>query len=99
MTMNVRMLPPGNTIASVGTLKSAQTGRSYSATAGTTVDVPEFDVPFLEANGWVRLAYVGTTAQRPAVPAKGVPYIDTTISKVVVHEGNTWRDLITGTAE
>lgn len=98
MTMNVRMLPPGDKVASVGTIKS-QSGRSYSAAAGVTVDVPEFDVPNLEANGWVKLAYVGPTTSRPGVPARGMIYIDTTITKTVVWEGSAWRDLIAGTAE
>jgi hypothetical protein len=91
------MMPPGSMTG--GATIKCHSGRTYTAAPGGTLDVPDFDAVVLEANGWVKLAYVGTTAQRPVNPIKGLPFIDTTLSKVCVHEGSNWRDLITAVIE
>ncbi len=54
--------------------------------------MPDFDTGELEANGWTALGPVGTTTQRPANPARGKPFIDTTLGKTIFHDGGTWRD-------
>jgi hypothetical protein len=89
---NIRLMPPGNGTNAVVVCS----GRKYTQTPGGTIDVADFDAAELEANGWVRVGVVGTTAQRPVTPAKGMIYVDTTVSKVIHHEGATWRDCITG---
>lgn len=76
-------------------------GRQQSGNApGTFMDVPENsnDLNILSANGWTKLGYVGTTAQRPIGLASGTPYIDTTLSKAVFFDGNVWRDPMSGSS-
>lgn len=70
-------------------------GRTYKASAGAVVsNVPEGDARVLEANGWMLVAPggTGTTAQRPANPAKNTHYHDTTVAKNIIYDGKTWRD-------
>lgn len=83
---NFRVLPPA------GGATLVVNGRSYKATSGTTLDVADFDSTELEANGWTVIGLVGLTAQRPANPVKGKPFIDTTLNKPVFHDGAIWRD-------
>lgn len=69
--------------------------------AGTILDIPDnsADGNVLTANGWSRLGYVGTTAQRPTVSvAAGDRYVDTTLGKMVVYDGVGWRDPSNGAA-
>ena len=86
---NIRLFPPTS-----GATSHTVNGRTYSAAAGTTIDVPDFDAAVLQANGWTAAAPggVGTTAQRPVNPSKGTQFHDTSLSKVVTWDGKTWRD-------
>ena len=103
---NYRMLPPA--IVNGGAVTSQQTmtvnGRTYSGAPGSVLDVPDMDARVLGANGWVKVGPSGTTAQRPtstSAPLKaapGVHYWDTTLSKMIVFDGITWRDPATGSA-
>jgi hypothetical protein len=74
-------------------------GRTYTTTAGVFLDVPDFDAGILVANGWTDAESdgVGTTAQRPNPPRKGMNYVDTTISKAITYDGLNWRDVVAGT--
>jgi hypothetical protein len=74
-------------------------GRTYSCAVGGVLDVTDQDAVVMTANGWTAVSYnVGTTAQRPAVPTRGMAYTDTTISKNIVWDGAKWRDPLTGNA-
>ena len=70
-----RMLPPalvaGQKITSQGNMQS--NGRNYSGSPGAAVDVPDFDVPALSANGWVKVALSGPTGARPTAAATSAP--------------------------
>ncbi len=91
----IRFVPPTSGAASI----KVSGGRSYSAATGGTVDVPDFDAPALEANGWISVAKsVGTTAQRPILLAiaRGYFYHDTTLGVNIVWDGITWRSCDTG---
>lgn len=53
--------------------------------------------------GWILAGRVGTTAERPtsavteSMPAStGTVYIDTTLAKVIVFDGQVWLDPVTG---
>ena len=91
-----RLIPPSTAFNNPMTAN----GHQYSCVAGSTIDVPDFDAAVLLANGWVNAinGSVGTTAQRPTRSLLGTNYLDTTISAVVVWDGKTWRDAITGAA-
>ena len=74
-------------------------------TSGHAVDVPDMDAPQLSANGWVRVAISGPTTARPTVnpntappyvAAPGLLYADTTTAAIVVFDGATYRNPITG---
>ena len=94
--MTFRLLPP------VGPAQQTMTanGRSYSAAPGAFVDAPDQDAAILMANGWTDTALSGPTASRPTVTANGnrlsqAPgylFLDTTLGKVIVFDGATWRD-------
>jgi hypothetical protein len=94
MTMpNIRVLPPdANPITTV------VNGRTYSTTAGTPLDVPDFDALVLKANGWHISAPggVGATTVRPANPIKGMRFTDTTLGVEITFDGRNWRNAITG---
>jgi hypothetical protein len=103
----IRMLPPiaiaDQTITRPG---NGGLGRTLSATPGGYLDVSDGDAVILEANGWARVGLVGPTANRPPLtglaPAfcanLGMKYIDITISAVIVFDGATWRNPLTGGA-
>lgn len=108
MSVTYRMLP---VVTPAGTnpshLTTTVNGRSYTAVAGTTADVPDFDASELEANGWMKVSGPlsvgsGTTANRPttmpdgrAIPARST-YLDTTLEYIVVYDGATWRNPSSG---
>jgi hypothetical protein len=83
-------------------------GRTYPpVTPGTVIDVPDFDAGGLCGNGYVRIAPSGPTSARPSTSqasgslyfaAPGVNFVDTTIGKLIVFDGATWRDPVTGNA-
>ena len=92
----VRLMPhgSGNATHLSGKLKP---------TAGAFVDVfvDSADYNTMSANGWLKVAQVGTTAQRPdgGVPASlQAPfyYLDTSLGKIICWEGVQWRDPATG---
>jgi hypothetical protein len=90
--MNHRMIPPA------GGATLTIYGRSYICSAGSAIDVPDFDGQTLEANGWLRAAYggAGTTDNRPANPVKSLQFLDTTLGFIIVHNGVNWVNPATG---
>lgn len=103
MALNFRMLPPPAVISQTIVVK----GRSYSGAPGSVMDILDADAMVLSANGWIRVAASGTTAQRPTtnmytnppyIAAPGVTYWDVTLSKLIVFDGLTWRDPNNGDA-
>jgi hypothetical protein len=103
---NCRLLPPAVVAGQPVTSQQSMVvnGRAYSGAPGSVVDVPDMDGAILAANGWVRVAASGTTAQRPtstSAPFRAAPdarYFDTSINKLIVYDGVTWRDPATGSA-
>ena len=93
---NIRVLPPNTT----GTDTITVNGRTYSATAGGFLDVPDFDAAVMLANGWVRGAGGGSgaTAARPVKPPVNTVFMDTSLSLLIVWDGKAWRNKITGAA-
>jgi hypothetical protein len=97
---NVRMFPPPSGAFQNTTVN----GRSYAASPGSKLDVPEQDAHQLEANGWIRGAYVGPTSGRPNVgmgvfvAQRGSRYFDTTVGAMIEFDGATWRSLVDGSA-
>lgn len=93
--MNIQVHPPG-----AGKTTTTVNGRSYTATPGTPITVPDFDAVELVANGWIETASggSGTTAQRPSSPKAGTSYHDTTLGAIVKFDGKAWRNALTGAA-
>lgn len=89
----VRMLPPAT-----GNATHIVNGRTYVGVVGTPQDVPDFDAPTLQANGWqiTDPHGSGTTSTRPASPFKGMRFTDTTLGVSICWDGKTWRNPITG---
>lgn len=96
---NILMQPPAT-----GNKTTRINGRTYTGVLGTPQTVPDFDADALQANGWMRVAVTGTTAQRPTSAGVGVPlavgysYNDTTLAAMIRWDGAKWRDAITGAA-
>jgi hypothetical protein len=99
MMLNFRMLPPPAVAQQTVTIS----GRRYSAAPGSAIDAPDMDARVLGSNGWVVCAPSGTTAQRPTTnPNTSAPYTlgvvggfefyDTSLSKLIFWDGQTWRD-------
>jgi len=91
----VALLAPANGATTI------VSGRTYTGTAGTIINAPDFDSGELESNGWLPVTgnaahATGTTAQRPARPKKGDKYADSTLGLVVLFDGQTWRHTLTG---
>jgi len=98
-----RMLPP----VSVGEQTRVINGRTYSASPGVALDIFDSDAQTLSANGWLKVALSGPSSARPSPNPNGTPpylaaagfhYIDTTLGKLVVFDGQVWRDPLTGNA-
>ena len=91
-----RVLPPNTTGVDTITVN----GRTYSASAGGFLDVPDFDAQVMVANGWVPAAPggSGTTAQRPVKPPTNTIYMDTSLTLLIIWDGKVWRNKITGAA-
>ena len=91
--MLTRVLPPD-----ANPITTTVNGRTYSTTAGTPLDVPDFDALVLRANGWhvSALGGVGTTSIRPAFPNKGARFLDTSLGVEISFDGKNWRNAITG---
>jgi len=111
----VRMIAPGlaaSTTSVVGaeklfpsggpeTAALSTSGRTYSGSPGTVLDVSDFDAIPLQAQGWVPVCFglpalvqggSGATWARPATPKYGCHFFDTTLGKLVVWDGDAWRD-------
>ena len=58
---NYRMLPP----VAVANQTCVANGRTYTATPGNVLDVPDFDSGILAANGWIRIALSGPCWRGP----------------------------------
>ncbi len=103
---NQRMLPA--VVAPSTALLSGRTravnGRTFTAVAGTTVDAVAQDADVLQANNWFNTAGpnsvgVGTTAARPTTGLfPGASYADTTTGNLIVYDGTTWRNPVSGVA-
>jgi hypothetical protein len=97
--INYRMLPP----VAVAYQSRTVNGRSYTGAPGTAQDVPICDGQMLQANGWIFVAISGPTSTRPtptlsgktgaegAQAGPGDRYYDTTLSELIVCDGQTWR--------
>ncbi len=94
MTGTIRMLLPSKTVNVV------KDGRSYASQgAGGVIDAHESDLHALESAGYTPVAPSGATSARPASPAKGQRFLDTTLGKLIVADGGgVWRDPVTGAA-
>jgi hypothetical protein len=96
--MNIRLLPP----VSVSEQTRVVNGRSYTAAPGSVFDVLDADAEQLEANGWIAVAPSGPSSARPSgtlglySAAAGQSFFDTTRGKLIVSDGQTWRDPATG---
>lgn len=80
-------------------------GRKYSGIPGSVIDVPLGDAENMGGPaGWMRFPGMsGPTSGRPKpndpdtnAAVVATYYVDTTIGKVVMFDGATWRDVITG---
>jgi hypothetical protein len=98
--MNIRLLPP--TAAAYQTI--AVKGRTYSSTPGNVVDVLDADAQVLQANGWIPVTPSGPSSARSTgtlglyQAAPGTLFFDTTINKLIISDGVSWRDPATGNA-
>jgi hypothetical protein len=98
--MNIRLLPP----VEVAEQTRVVNGRSYTAAPGSTLDVLDSDAQVLMANNWVFVAPSGPTSARPTgtlglySAAAAQTFFDTTLGKLIVSDGQTWRDPSTGNA-
>lgn len=101
-----RLLPPatrpGNPQVG-GAVTTIVNGRTYTATPGAALDVPDFDSQALVAAGWLFIAESGPTSARPSIasgitnqyplaPGLNPRFYDTTVSFLIFWDGVTWRD-------
>ena len=99
---NVRVLPVGGGArsGSVGSPVNAAGRRYYQGTDGTTLDVIAEDANVLHSQGFFSVAASGRTADRPNDTnlAPGFWYIDTDLALLIVFDGKTFRNPVTGAA-
>ena len=108
--MKYRMLPPadGTTEKLITSVQGGAElgGVDYSRAVGVVTDVPLEHVDPLVADGWLFVAMVGTTAERPTgtiassanPPSTGMQFVDTTLGEVITYDGAAWRNPVTGAA-
>jgi hypothetical protein len=101
MQLNKRVLPP----PAGSTQTISPNGRTYSATPGSVLDVLDIDANIMLANGWVCGIPSGPTTSRPKTRfsepynvGPGFLFVDTTLAAVIIWDGATWRNVITGAA-
>ena len=82
----------------ISTKSDGKQGSNTAAGAFLVLPDNANDNVIVQANGYTKLAYVGTTANRPTTPVQNMLYIDTTLSKVIVFDGAVWRDPVTGSS-
>ena len=98
--MQWRMLAPENSAYNPITVN----GRTYSATAGAPLDVPDFDGQVLQANGWSFVAPSGPSSARPVgtvslyQASNGQQFYDQTLSLLIEYSAGAWRNPATGAA-
>lgn len=96
--MTKRLLPSVQTVNSGKAITVF--GRTYTAAAGTTQDVPDQDAAVMSANGWLDITGGGQTGATSARPTTGLvaglKYLDTTLGYVVIYDGATWRNPSSG---
>ncbi|MDE2398351.1 MAG: hypothetical protein KGM91_23200 [Burkholderiales bacterium] len=97
---NFRMLSPA-----VPMSFSAPWGEQFVSTPGTVRDVDEHQLPAFKANGWIVVAQVGTSAERPGSSdivlhhaRAGSLFVDTHLGALIVFDGRVWRNPMTGAA-
>lgn len=83
-----RILPP----ATVQRQTMTVNGRTYTATPGQSLDVPDFDGAVLTGSGWTFVAESGATTDRPKAPPAGRQYWDTDLGAFLTFDGASWRD-------
>jgi len=100
--MTLRMFATINTTGTIGGSAGIPPQRVYPATVGVPLDIPgDFtgDAAALANQGFFAVGTSGPTSARPATNLKpGALHVDTGINQVVVWDGSTWRNPITGTA-
>jgi len=103
MTMEYRMLPPGDGSKNPFTTN----GRAYSCALGSSIDVPEADAGVLAANGWALLGPSGPTSSRPRGDIRhgdilavglGNLFVDTDSNSPIWWDGQAWRTFSGGAA-
>ncbi len=92
-----RVLPPSDGLHNTITVN----GRTYTAPANGTVDMPDWDAQVALANGWSNAAsggMAGATATRPRLTKseKGTRYLDTDLGFVILWDGEKWRNPSSG---
>jgi hypothetical protein len=94
---NIRVFPGAgapNPMTIVGTQ------RKYTFTAGSFLDVPDFDAQMLAHAGHIigasRSGSVGPTSGRPSAPGRGDQYTDTTVGAIIIFNGSSWVNSTTG---
>jgi hypothetical protein len=88
---NYRLIPLNGNARTI-----AVNGRGYSVAANSFIDVVDFDAQVLAANGFIKVAAVGTTANRPATPSPTARYFDTTVGVEIVFNGANWVNPVSG---
>jgi hypothetical protein len=86
-------------------------GTQYVCSNGATIDAANADVPTLQGQGWIAVAPSGPTSARPAFSSYSTPvdglnhpgaagagqiYLDTSLSLLIVGDGQVWRNPATG---
>lgn len=98
----IRVLSPATACSPITTAN----GQSFAQVPGTLLDIDAHIAEYLIANGWLRVGTVGPTASRPSssiastvgvyLAQAGSQHMDTTLGALVIHDGTTWRNPLTG---
>jgi hypothetical protein len=104
--LTFRMLPLGVTggviTAFAGSPNPADPSRRYyTAGPGGTIDCTDGDQGVLVSQGFGAVAPSGTTALRNSLIGyfkASQMFLDLSLGRVLMHDGNVWRDVVTGNA-
>ena len=107
MSVTTRMLPlnctGGQITGFAGSPNPADPARRYyTAGPGQTIDAqgpPDGDAAVLVSQGFALVGPSGTTALRnglaPGYFKAGTLFVDLTLGRVIMFDGNVWRDVVT----
>jgi hypothetical protein len=71
-------------------------GRQYAGKQGQPQAIPLEDARILARNGWLMVGHAALSSGRPVTPQRGELCVDLEPKRLLMFDGEAWRDVFTG---